>query len=56
VREPDRQIGVRFHQDARLLVVRATPKAIEVVRKVVAALNEPYQKGRSELLRDIPVP
>lgn len=42
-RGPDQKVDLRFHPEARLLVVRGSPKAVEVVRKVVAALNEPYQ-------------
>jgi hypothetical protein len=54
--EADRSIELRFHEEARLLVVKGTPKALEVARKVVAALNnepEKPQPFRRELLDDI---
>jgi hypothetical protein len=51
--ELDRRMDWRFHKEARLLVVRGTPKAIEVVRKVVNALNEKETSVRRDLLPDM---
>ena len=55
-KEADRMMTMRFHRDAKLLVVRGAPKAIEAVRKVVTALNEPYQKSRPDIISELTIP